>query len=83
MKKLSEGTFVGYYGKENKWKVYRVSDGTLVAYTSKRDADDNALGKDHERVVTNARDMVGLSMYLDKRRKKRSKHKKPIQLRIE
>jgi len=27
IEKLSEGTFVGYYGKENKWKVYRVSDG--------------------------------------------------------
>lgn len=36
-----------------------------------------------ERVVTEATNMVELSRYLDKPRKPRSKHKKPVQLTID
>lgn len=83
--KLSEGEFAGYYGKPDplterpEWTVYRTSSGTLVAYRVVRKKQEELI----ERVVTEATNMVELSRYLDKPRKPRSKHKKPVQLTID
>lgn len=83
--KLSEGEFAGYYGKSDpkterpEWVVYRVKAGTLVAYRVVRKKQEEVI----ERVVTDATNMVELSRYLDKPRKRRSKHKKPVQLTID
>ena len=83
--KLSEGEFAGYYGKPDplterpEWTVYRTSNGTLVAYRVVRKKQEELI----ERVVTEATNMVELSRYLDKPRKPRSKHKKPVQLTID
>lgn len=83
--KLSEGEFVGYYGKvaedRNEWAVYRVSDGTLVAY---RTIPEKGKKTDIiERIVTQATNMVELSLYLDKPRRPRTRQPKVTQLRID
>lgn len=81
----AEGEFVSYYGRTNEWKVYRVSDGTLVGYKSPRDERGEITGT-VVRVVTNARDIVEFSQYADKHEKKAPRYdpkKDPNQMRIE
>ena len=85
MSKSGDGEFVAYYGKENEWKLYRQSDGSIVGYRSMYDKHGDPTKVD--RIVTNTSDYNEFYRFVDKypeqKRTRYNPHKDPNQTRIE
>lgn len=89
-----EGEFVTYYGKANEWRLYRLSDGTIVGYKSQRKLvkkgdsvdDDEYENVNIERLVTNTTDADKFGDFVDKhtpKPKRYNPYKDAAQTRIE